>query len=339
MLSIRVPDDFHLHLRTGQMLSNILPYSAKHFARAIIMPNVPAICNAEDLAIYRHEILSAQTGLSFILEPLMTIKIDAKTTPDHIVCAEKSGAIAGKLYPDGVTTGSAGGVSDFDLIFPLFEALQSENMVACLHGELPGAFSLDREVLFFSILDRLAKNFPRLRIVLEHISTSEAVEIVRKYPNVFATVTAHHLVDDLDAIIGSLLNPHSFCKPIPKYPKDRAALRKAVTSGDPKFFFGSDSAPHPQEKKECARACAGCFTAPTAMATLAEVFEDEGALDKLENFVSKFGADVYQLPYNKGTLILEKREWTVDSIIGNVVPWRAGEKPRWQVVGRTQELM
>lgn len=327
---IRRPDDFHLHLRGGDMLKKVAHHSAKRFARGLIMPNVPAVCNAEDMIKYKNEILSLNLG---DFQPLMTIKIDAKTTPEQLVEAHKAGAIAAKLYPAGVTTGSADGVDDFNMD-AIFETMQSMDMVLCIHGEMPGVFCLDREYEFLYILGSIVGNFPNLRIVLEHITTKEAVEYVSKSRNVFATITAHHLVDTLDAVVGDLLSPHRFCKPIPKFPADRSELRKAACSGSSKFFFGSDSAPHLKEAKECASGCAGCFTAPVALATLAEVFHEEKSLSQLEKFTSQFGAEFYRLRLNSGELVLKKDSWTVPQEYDGIVPWRAGETLPWQVVGK-----
>jgi dihydroorotase len=352
MLTIRKPDDFHLHLRADNMLKMVLKYTENHFKRALIMPNVPAICTADDLCKYRNEILTARTNDSFY--PLMTLKLDANTTPKHIEDTSKVGAIAAKLYPFGVTTGSSTGVQNFDSLNSVFETMIFCDMVLCVHGETPGIFCLDREVDFLDTLKKIRMNFPKLRIVLEHLTTSEAVEFVSETYNMAATITAHHLVDTLDSVIGDLLDSHRFCKPIPKRPKDRQALRNAACSGNPKFFFGSDSAPHFQDRKESSCGCAaGCFTAPTALATLAEIFEEANALTKLENFTSKFGAEFYGLSLNTETITLEKTPWTVETISissydglepnginselnrrNTVVPWRHGETLSWKVMER-----
>lgn len=341
-LSIRVPDDFHLHLRTGSMLRRVTQYSSLHFGRGLIMPNVPPVCIANDLVVYRNEIMDVLNRQivgfqqSAYFEPLMTIKIDSKTLPEYISEAKKVGAIAAKLYPAGVTTGSAGGVQDFDSLAPIMEALQSCNMVLCIHGEMPSAFCLDREKKFLPTIAAIVKNFPKLRVVLEHITTVEAVEFVREArAGVAATITAHHLVDTLDAVVGDLLNPHRFCKPIAKYPEDRTILRAAATSGNPKFFFGSDSAPHEKSAKECASGCAGCFTAPVAIPTLAEVFEEENALPLLNDFTSRFGAEHYELPLNKGELVLVREPKNVPAEYDGIIPWRANETLRYSVVARS----
>lgn len=326
------PDDFHLHLRRGDLLKAVIGQSAYQFARGLIMPNtVPPILNAAFVDNYFVEIRLALRNLRLPnFKPLFAIKLNHRTTPETIREAINVGAVAGKVYPIGVTTNSDDGVSDFESMAPVFAAMEKWGMVLCLHGEKPGEFCLDREVEFLPTLDCLAKNFPKLRIVLEHISTAKAVERVQSLPNtVAATITAHHLLLTLDDVIGGKLRPHNFCLPIAKRPKDRAAVRMAAISGNPKFFFGSDSAPHLKGDKECAEGCAGCYTAPVAMPLLVQIFERMNALDKLENFTSKFGADFYHLPLNEGTLVLEKRPWTVPKEINGVVPFLAGETMEW----------
>jgi len=263
----------------------------------------------------------------------MTIKLMADTTPEMIHAAYRRCAIAGKLYPEGVTTNSEDGIKNIHELFPVFEAMGDVGMVLSLHGEVPGVFCMDREKAFLDTLGTIAHKFPKLRIVLEHITTQEAVKTVRGLPNnVAATITAHHLVLNLDDVVGGMLQPHNFCKPIAKRPEDQEVLREAAIGGNPKFFLGTDSAPHLRPKKECASGCAGVYTAPVAMPILAHVFEEENALDKLANFTSKFGADFYKLPPPNGTLLLEKGEpWTIpETSFYDVVPLWAGRQIAWK---------
>ncbi|OGL66322.1 hypothetical protein A3B21_04040 [Candidatus Uhrbacteria bacterium RIFCSPLOWO2_01_FULL_47_24] len=329
-LTIRKPDDFHVHLRDGEMLATVLPYTAKQFARALIMPNLKpeAIRTAQDLISYRARILAQGTDLT----PLMTIKITDETTPDSVSESFQDGAIAGKVYPTGSTTNAEDGVSDFGKLRPVFEEMEALGMVLCLHGEIPDVFCFYRETTFLSVLYWLTEQFPELKIVVEHITGEEIGTEIEKLPStVAATITAHHLVLTLDHVLGGKFKPHNFCKPIPKRPQDLMWLMQAATSGNPKFFFGSDSAPHPREKKECAEGEAGVFTAPVVLAILAQQFEAFYRLERLENFVSRFGAQFYGLPLNNGTLTLVKEPWQVPEEIGGVVPLKAGEMLEWQV--------
>ncbi len=261
----------------------------------------------------------------------MTIQITESTTSEIVNIAYHLGAIAGKVYPVSVTTNSGNGVRDFEKLFPVFGKMEKIGMRLLLHGEKPDMFCLNREKQFLDILIKINKKFPELKIVLEHITTKEAVETVKSLKNVAATITAHHLVLTLDDVVGNLLSPHNFCKPIAKFPKDRVALFEAATSGNPKFFFGSDSAPHLKERKECSSGCAGIFSAPVAIPLLAEIFEKEGRLNKLENFVSKFGAVFYDLPLNKERIMLVKEDWIIPQDYRDIVPFMAGKKLSWQV--------
>lgn len=312
------------------MLQDVAPLTAQHFARALVMPNTRApITTAGAVVRYRDEILAAAPGLC----PLMTIKLMASTTEETVWAARSAGAIAGKLYPQGVTTNSQDGVSDPLSLMHVYAAMERCEMVLCLHGETPGEFCLTREVAFLETLQTIAGAFPNLKIVLEHVTTQVACWAVRDLgPNVAATITVHHLVLTLDDVIGDNLRPHHFCKPVPKTPQDRDALRDWATSGDPKFFLGTDSAPHAVTAKECAEGCAGVFTAPIAMALLAEVFEQENALDRLEAFTSEFGARFYGLEANEGTLDLVREPWTVPPIFGQVIPLWAGRELSWRVL-------
>jgi dihydroorotase len=333
-LTIRKPDDMHVHLRDGNLMRRVLPYTARHFARALIMPNVPRIRDVYDMSGYEGSILGTADTRGFRdFQPLMTIMLGPNTTPEIVKRAKAAGAVAAKLYPDGVTTGSEDGVRDFKALYPVLDAMQEVGLVLCIHGEMPDVFVLNREVAFLPVLEDITFEFPRLKVVLEHVSTERAaLWVANEAPEtVSATITAHHLCRTLDDLVGGLLRPHEFCKPIPKAPFDQHYLRQAVTSGNPKFFFGSDSAPHERSAKESACGCAGCFTAPVVLATLAEVFEDMDALDRLEDFTSRFGAEFYGLPPNEGTITLVREPWTVPAELASLVPWRTGEMLRWRV--------
>jgi dihydroorotase len=339
-IRIRRPDDFHVHLRQGEMLSHVVGATATTFGRALVMPNTtPPIRTGADAMAYKARILDAVRtvlGSDWGFEPLMTIKLLPTTTPDVVREARAAGVVAAKLYPAGVTTNSDDGI-EVDRLGAIYvdpkvlEAMQEVDMVLCLHGEVPGVFCLDREEAFLEALRGLSTKFPRLRIVLEHVTCQAAVDAVTELPpNVAATITAHHLLLSLDDVVGDKIRPHHFCKPIAKYPSDRTALVIAATSGSRKFFLGTDSAPHARGTKECDSGCAGVYTAPIAMEVLAEVFEQADALERLEGFTSVFGADFYRLPRNEDYVELVK-EW-VDvpkELPGNLVPFRAGEKLTW----------
>ncbi len=295
-IAIRRPDDWHVHLREGLLMKQMARRTAEQFARATVMPNTlnPPIRTAADASVYRQQIMAATRGMDFT--PIMAIKLYPTTAVALIEGARETGVQAAKLYPEGVTTHSEDGISLENILsmYQVFQAMERLGMLLLLHGEAPGHFCLDREVVFLNTLMQIAKDFPRLKIVLEHITTQEAVSAVLSLPNtVAATITLHHLELTLDDVIGDKIHPHNFCKPIAKRPSDRQALLEAAFSGNPKFFFGSDSAPHPIEAKECAEGCAGVFTAPVAMPRLVEIFERHGALSRLEDFVSRFGAEFY----------------------------------------------
>lgn len=312
------------------MLKQVLPYTARIFGRALIMPNTtPPVVSASDAQQYHRNIISLSPSE---FTPLMTFKITAKTTPVMIGELKSAGAIAGKLYPQGVTTNSADGLTDIKQAYPVFAAMQAHNLVLCIHGELPGIFSLDREQAFLPTVQALAKSFPRLRIVLEHISTQQAVETIKQLPKtVAATITVQHLYLTLDDVIGDTLESHHFCKPIAKRPEDREALVKVATSGHPQFFFGSDSAPHPRIQKE-AYGAAGIFSAPVALFLLAQLFEQCHAIKNLESFASKNAARFYELPLNSKTITLIKKSWEIPQHYNNIVPFMAGKKVTWQIV-------
>lgn len=343
-IEIRKSDDFHLHLRRGDVLQKVLPHTIGQFARGLIMPNTRPgpILTAEHVGFYRNEIqsvLDSRLGVTGF-EPLMTIQITPGTTRETIRDAAQANVFAGKVYPQGVTTNSENGVTDFHGLYPVFKEMQDAGMVLSLHGEYPGEMvqGLEKEQVFLHTLRMIASDFPALRIVLEHITTRDAAKCVMELPNtVAATITVHHLFLTLDDVIGyskesgGLMQPHHFCKPVAKGVYDRAELRTAVISGNPKFFFGSDSAPHLRGTKECASVCAGIFTAPVALPLLCQVFEELGHLERLEQFVSEFGARFYRLPLNEDRIRLVRKEWTVPGEYDGIVPFMAGQKILWQV--------
>ena len=335
-LTIRKPDDWHVHLRDGEMLLNVAPYTARQFARAIVMPNlVPPITSVEAAHGYRARILAA-AGNGFT--PLMTCYLTDGTDPDELARGFEEGVwVAAKLYPAGATTNSASGVTDIRKIYPALERMERIGMVLCVHGEVtdPDVDVFDREAVFIErILTRLAHDFPELKIVFEHITTEEAVRFVdRAGPNIAATVTPQHLIINRNAIFAGGLRPHAFCLPVAKRERDRVVVRRAATSGKPKYFLGTDSAPHSREAKESACGCAGIFNAPFALEAYAAVFEKEDALDRFEAFASEHGARFYGLPLNEGTVTLERAGVEVPSTIDGIVPFLAGETLPWKLAG------
>ena len=339
-VTIRRFDDMHCHFRLGDLLAEMLPFTAQYCGRGVAMPNTRprAILTASDVLWYREEIERVLNKMARRLpfEPLMTVEIRDNTTPRIIMDAQGAGVVAGKAYPLGVTTNSEEGLRDFfsSDISKTFSAMQEVGMLLLIHGELDLDRTLvtKREEVFLPTLRKLAALFPGLKIVLEHVSTLKAVQMVEELgKNVAATITAHHLLLTLNDVIGYGIQPHHACMPIPKGFDDRDALIKAATSGNPKFFLGSDTAPHPREKKECARGACGVFTAPILPSLLAEIFENAGCLNQLEDFTSRFGAQFYGLPLNNETITLIKEEWTVPEQYGSVVPFRAGAKLQWRL--------
>ena len=338
-LTIRKPDDWHVHLRDGEMLRAVAPYTARQFARAIVMPNlVPPVTTPEAAANYRERIIEA-SGPEFA--PLMTCYLTDETLPDEIARGFKEGIwIAAKLYPAGATTNSASGVSDIRNIYPALARMEEIGMVLCVHGEVtdPEIDVFDREAVFIErILSRLTKDFPALKVVLEHITTAEAVDFVTgNGPNVGATVTPQHLLINRNAIFAGGLRPHSYCLPLAKRERHRLAVRKAATSGAPNIFLGTDSAPHARQAKESGCGCAGIFNAPFALESYAGVFETEGALDRLEAFASVNGPRFYGLPLNEGVVILERAQVEVPERIemGSIelVPFHAAETLGWRLL-------
>jgi dihydroorotase len=333
-LIIRRPDDWHVHLRDGEMLRTVAPYTARQFARAIVMPNlVPPVTTIAAASAYRERIREA-AGPGF--EPLMTCYLTDQSNPDELERGHKDGAwIAAKLYPAGATTNSASGVTDIRNLYPALERMQSIGMALCVHGEVtdPDVDIFDREAVFIDrVLRQLASDFPALKIVFEHITTAEAVAFVEgSSASIAATVTPQHLVFNRNAIFAGGLRPHAYCLPVAKREKHRLAVRKAATSGSGKFFLGTDSAPHSREAKESACGCAGIFNAPFALESYATVFEDEGRLDKLEAFASISGPRFYGLPLNEETVTLERKDVQVPGEIDGFVPFHAGETFRWSL--------
>jgi dihydroorotase len=334
-LTIRRPDDWHVHLRDGEMLRAVAPYTARQFARAIVMPNlIPPITTVEAAAAYRDRIVAA-AGPGFT--PLMTAYLTDQTDPDEIARGfEEQTWIACKLYPAGATTNSTSGVTDIRRIYPVLERMERIGMVLCVHGEVtdPEVDVFDREAVFIErVLEPVVREFPALKIVLEHITTAQAVQFVlQSGDTIGATVTPQHLILNRNAIFAGGLRPHAYCLPVAKREQHRLAVRKAATSGSPKFFLGTDSAPHTREAKESACGCAGIFNAPFALESYATVFDEEGALEHLEAFASENGARIYGLPLNEGAVTLERMETEVPPIIDGVVPFHAGETLRWRFV-------
>lgn len=337
-ITIRRPDDFHVHLRQGPMMHNVIEFTARDFARALVMPNIESqsgghINTIDDMRDYLTMIALHLNG-RFDFEPLTTISVSEAIGPDEIRLAKKHGAIAGKLYPVGSTTGAEHGCQDprSKAMLAIYEAMQECGLVLSIHGEEPEAPALEREVAFLPVLEFLVQQFPRLKIVLEHVSSRYSVGYVKALPaTVAATITPHHLILTLDDLLGGQLNPHHFCKPVVKTTDDCAALMIAATGGNPKFFFGSDSAPHGITAKERFGA-AGIFNAPVALPLLAKVFREAGALKYLNDFVSRFGAEFYGLPLNEGIIELKRESWKVPDNYEGIIPMLAGRELAWQVV-------
>jgi dihydroorotase len=340
-LTILRPDDWHLHLRDGAALAAVLPDTARRFARAVVMPNLkPPVTTVAQAAAYRDRILAAlPAGLRF--EPLMTLYLTDDTPAAEIRRAKESGFVrAVKLYPAGATTNSAAGVTDLARCRDALAAMAALGLPLLVHGEVtdPAVDVFDREAVFIErVLAPLLKDFPGLKLVLEHVTTREGVDFVLAGgANVAATITAHHLLLNRNAIFQGGIRPHYYCLPVLKREAHRQALVAAAISGNPKFFLGTDSAPHGQRTKEAACGCAGCYTAHAGIELYAEAFEAAGALDRLEGFASCFGADFYGLPRNRDTLTLTKQPWIVPATQAYsdddlLVPLRAGEAVAWRL--------
>jgi dihydroorotase len=341
-LTITRPDDWHLHLRDGDAMQAVLPDTARRFARAIVMPNLrPPVTTVAQAAAYRERILAAvPPGPTF--EPLMTLYLTDNLPADEIDRARESSFVhAVKLYPAGATTNSAAGVTDLKKCSATLARMEKLGLPLLVHGEVtdPAVDIFDREAVFIDqILLPLLHDYPALKLVLEHITTKDGVDFVQASgANVAATITAHHLLLNRNAIFAGGLRPHHYCLPVLKRETHRLALVAAATSGNPKFFLGTDSAPHAKSTKETACGCAGCYTAHAGIELYAEAFEAAGALDKLEAFASFYGADFYGLPRNRDTLTLVREAWTVPSdqplLDGDpLIPLRAGESIAWRLV-------
>ncbi|HUL41272.1 MAG TPA: dihydroorotase [Burkholderiales bacterium] len=335
------PDDWHVHLRDGDAMRAVVAHTARRFARAIIMPNLEPPITTTKLAKAYHRRILAALPKRLTFEPLMTLYLTAKTEPGEVVKAKQSGIIHGlKLYPAGATFHSSSGVTDPGGCFAVLEQMEKQDMPLLVHGEVtdPRVDIFDREKVFIErVLSQITQRFPRLRIVFEHITTSEAVEYVtRASDNVAATITAHHLLLNRNAMFFGGLRPHHYCLPLLKRETHRQSLIKAATSGNPKFFLGSDSAPHSKNAKQAACGCAGIYSAHAAIELYAEAFEQAGALDKLEAFASLHGADFYRLPRNSQKTVLVRRRWKVPDSLRfgkqSLVPLRAGEFVDWRLV-------
>jgi dihydroorotase len=338
-ITLTRPDDWHLHLRDGAPMAAVLPHTARQFARAIVMPNLkPPVTTAAMAESYRQRILAAlPAGLSF--EPLMTLYLTDNTPPEEIARAKAAGVVALKLYPAGATTNSDAGVTDLRKTYRTLEAMQREGLLLLVHGEVtdPAVDLFDREAVFIDeVMQPLRRDFPGLKVVFEHITTKEAAQYVAGCDaHTAATITAHHLLYNRNALFIGGMRPHYYCLPVLKREVHRLALVEAATSGSPRFFLGTDSAPHAAVMKEQSVCGAGCFTAPAALELYAEAFEAAGALDRLEGFASHHGPDFYGLPRNTGTVTLERSDWTVPEALpfgdALIKPLRAGETLHWKL--------
>jgi len=341
-LTIPRPDDWHLHLRDGDMLAGVVGDSAAHFGRAIVMPNlVPPVVTGEQAAAYRSRILAAlPKGATF--EPLMTLYLTETTSPDDVLNSVADGIVtAVKLYPAGATTNSASGVRDFDKVTGVLEAMASQGVPLCVHGEVtdPEVDIFDREAVFLErVLDPLRRRIPELRVVLEHVTTSEGIDYVRGGgPSIAATITTHHLVINRNHILAGGIRPHYYCLPVAKREIHRQALVAAATSGDACFFLGTDSAPHTDPAKQSGCGCAGIYTAPNTLSCLAAVFEAESALDRLADFASRNGPAFYRLPVNRESVTLVKRAEPIvfpekrETAAGPVTIFDCGQPLFWDV--------
>jgi dihydroorotase len=338
-ITITRPDDWHLHVRDGEILKDVVPATARHFHRAIIMPNLtPPVTDAFMATAYRERILAAAADTDF--QPLMTLYLTETTTAGDITAARRAGVVAAKLYPAGATTNSESGVTDIRRIYPVLQAMSDCGMLLLVHGEVTDADIdiFDREKVFLDrVLAPTLEAFPDLRVVLEHITTADSADFVQAHPvgRLGATVTPQHLMYNRNHMLVGGIRPHLYCLPILKRNRHQQALREAVASGDPRFFLGTDSAPHSRDRKETACGCAGCYSAYSALSLYAEIFEELGALDKLEAFASFNGPDFYGLPRNEGTVTLIRKPWQMPASLpladGDIVPLKAGEQLQWQV--------
>ncbi len=341
-LTFTHPDDWHLHLRDGAAMAAVLPATAAQFARAIVMPNLkPPVTTAEQALAYRQRILAARpkAGPGSDFEPLMTLYLTDRTPPDEVRRAKAAGVVAFKLYPAGATTNSDSGVTDMRHVRATLEAMQREGLLLLVHGEVtdPAVDVFDREAVFIDrVMTPLRRDFPALKVVFEHITTRQAAQYVTQADaHTAATITAHHLLYNRNAIFMGGLRPHYYCLPVLKREEHRVALVEAATSGSTKFFLGTDSAPHAAALKEASVCGAGCYTAPAALELYAEAFESVGALGKLEGFASHHGADFYGLPRNRGTVTLRREAWSLPEAVPfgdtQLKPLRGGETLRWRL--------
>ena len=331
MITLNSPLDMHLHLRDEEMLKIVAPLSSKDFAGGVIMPNlVPPVTTIEDVKSYESRIKEAIGNDNF--EPFMTLFF--KSDYDYDFLKEAKNYIKSiKLYPAGITTNSEGGVSSINVeeLKETLEAMSELKIPLCIHGESNG-FVMDREKEFVPVYEALAQAFPNLKIIMEHITTKDSVNALKKFDNLYATITLHHLLITLDDVAGGLLQPHLFCKPIAKRPEDREALLEIALSGDKKVMFGSDSAPHPKSAKEAPGCAAGVFTAPVILPKLVELFDSHDKLENLQNFVSNNAREIYSLTPIKKEITLVKEEWKVPNDYDGVVPMFANQKLKWKVV-------
>lgn len=332
-IHLKSPLDMHLHLREEEMLQRTAPLSSRSFAGAVIMPNLRSpVDSLKKLRAYREEIARCCGSRSFL--PYMTLFFKNYSREELEEAREETFGL--KLYPAGITTRSEAGVRDFEAIRPTLALMEELDLPLLVHGESHG-FVLDREREFMDVYGELARQFPRLHIVMEHITTKEAITLLDQFDNLSATLTLHHLYLTLDDVVGGLMEPDYFCKPIAKRPEDREALCEAVLSGHPKIMFGSDSAPHPRHKKECCGCAAGIFTAPVALPMLAEFFEKQKKLELLQSFINTVACTRYKIEPPKKEVILEKSEWRVPDLYGNIKPFGAGTTLSWKVVPDTVE--
>lgn len=339
-LTLRTPDDWHLHLRDDAMLAETVPATARCFQRAIVMPNLtPPVTTAELASAYRERILAARPAGSRF-EPLMTLYLTDRTSAADIQAAKAAGVVAAKLYPAGATTNSSAGISSLENLDPVFEALAEAGMLLLIHGEVTeGDIDIfDREKVFIDRhLSGIVDRHPNLKIVFEHITTLEAADFVQDAPDrIAATITPQHLLLNRNDLLVGGVRPHNYCLPVLKRRTHQEALRAAVASGSPKFFLGTDSAPHQRHKKETGCGCAGCYSAWSALELYAQVFEELGVLDKLEAFASENGPNFYGLPQNEGTVTLVREPWQLPEVIDlgggeSIVPFQAGQTVNWRV--------
>ncbi|GMN02730.1 dihydroorotase [Erythrobacter sp. MTPC3] len=339
-LTIRRPDDWHLHFRDGEIMRGVVPYTARQFARAIVMPNLtPPVTTAQLAQEYRERIRAA-TPAGTAFEPLMTCYLTDTTDPDDLARGAAQGVFtAAKLYPANATTNSASGVSDVAKLYPVLERMEADGIVLCIHGEVTDhdIDVFDREAIFIERhLRAIVRDFPKLKVVFEHITTADAVQFVEQAgENVAATITPQHLHINRNAMLVGGIQPHNYCLPVAKRETHRLALRKAATSGSPKFFLGTDSAPHLRGDKESDCGCAGIFGAPYALESYLTVFDEEGALDQFEAFASLNGPAFYGLPVNEDRITLERAEIAVpqelDLAGATIVPWHGGQTIGWRI--------